>query len=416
MHIKEITNDEFETFTLNYNKNSIYQTCEYAEVMNNQKFTSLFLGLVNQNEEILAATLVLVEKKYGFRYGYAPHGFLIDYNDEHLLEVFTKEIKKFLGKKEIIGIKLNPKIVKEVYDSRYNLSEFNDYYKLNFKNLKNLGYYHLGYNNNFEALKPRFEAIIEMNKPYYLLFKDIKKSVRTKIRSAEHRGIKIYKGDENDLHLLYEHTQNKYPRDLKYFKEAYDNFFKKNKIDFYYAKLDTEKYLKIVQEDYNKYEAETNYINNLVMEKPFNNNKLITQKIQKDNDFSRIKQELISSTKMLKDNPEGIVMASLLVIKHCKTVTIFMDGFNPKYKRFNAKHLLIWKLIEKYSKMGYEKFSLGGIANPLDQKNKFKTITEFKLNFGAKSYEYIGDLEIITNKTLYSIYQNIAPIRRILKK
>ena len=70
----------------------------------------------------------------------------------------------------------------------------------------------MGYNNYFEAIKPRFEAILDISKPYYETFKTIKKNFRTKIRNADKIGIKVYKGDINNIQDLYIYTKRKYPR------------------------------------------------------------------------------------------------------------------------------------------------------------------------------------------------------------
>lgn len=417
MRIRKLSFEEFSKFASGYNNYSIYQTVEYGLVMNNQKFETLYVGLVDEEDNILAASLILVEKKFAFKYAYAPRGFLIDYNNFSLLKTFTREIKKFLGSLDIIAIKISPLITKNIYNSNYKINENNHYYDSIFDNLKECGYYHFGYNNYFEALKPRFEAIIDMDMPYYLLFKNIDKSYRTKIRNAERNGIKIYKGNEDNLDYLYLQTKKKYPRDLKYFKDCYSFFSKKNMIDFYYAKLDTAQFLKTTQRDYQTQEEYSVYINNMVMvNTKKNNNRLINKKINSDFQLERYKKQLIIATNLLRDYPDGIVMASVLIVKYRDTIHMLMDGYDVQYKSFNAKHLLIWKLIEKYSKLGYKKFNLGGITNFNISNNKYQGLNEFKLNFGAKAYEYIGDLELITNNTLYFMYRNAAPIRNILKK
>ena len=87
MEIKEITADEFKKFNKNFNMHSIYQTPEYGFIMQKQGFESEFVGLVDNNN-ILAATLILIEKRKGFKYAYAPRGFLIDYNNFNLLDIF----------------------------------------------------------------------------------------------------------------------------------------------------------------------------------------------------------------------------------------------------------------------------------------------------------------------------------------
>ena len=132
--------------------------------------------------------------------------------------------------------------------------------------------------------------------------------------------------------------------------------------------------------------------------------------------LDKYKKELVYATKLLRDNPDGIVLASALIIKNSEELYLLMDGYDPTYKRLNAKHLLLWKLCERYSKKGFKKFNLGGIAGVNNTPKEYKGLNEFKLNFNAQAIEYVGDLELITNSTLYFMYQNTSPIRHILKK
>ena len=64
----------------------------------------------------------------------------------------------------------------------------------------------------------------------------------------------------------------------------------------------------------------------------------------------------------------------------------------------------------------YKRFNLGGMTNPNLNNDRYKGLNEFKLSFNARCVEYIGDLEIITNNTLYTLYRNSKPIRYILNK
>jgi len=183
MKLKQLTNEEFKNFSKQFEQSSIYQTTEYAFTMNEENFDSFFLGLVD-NGVIKGASLILVRKINGFKYAFAPRGFLINYNDFSLVETFTKQVKRFLGKRDIVAIKISPLLIKNVYNSEYKLIETNSNYDNIFACLKKLGFYHLGYNNYFEALKPRFEAIVNIDLPYTKIFANIKKNFRTKIRKA----------------------------------------------------------------------------------------------------------------------------------------------------------------------------------------------------------------------------------------
>ena len=412
MYLKELTNQEFNNFMSNSKDKSIYQTPEYGMVMANQKFKPIMLGLFKE-DIVVAATLVFINKEEGFKYAYAPRGFILNYEDFYLLKDFTNYIRNYLGKMGVMGIKINPPIIKSIYNFKLQTKEVNPKYDLIFEALKNNGYYHLGYNNFFEALKPRFEAIIDLNLPIYDLFKNIKKEYRTKIRSAIKNGIKIYKGDITNLNYLYQFTQKKYKRNLEYFQDCYSYFSKRDMIELYYTKLDTKLYLKNIQDKLNYCEEQSNELNNKIMKSK--KQKLVNKKINLDKYLFKYKNDLIEATNYLHNYPEGVVTACVLLVKQDKEITILMDGYDKKFKKLNSKHLLIWQIMEIYQKKGYTKFNLGGISNLTVDANKYSGLDEFKLGFGSKMIEYAGDFELVTNRRNYNLYRNYVPLKKLIK-
>ncbi len=414
MFLKEINVEQFEYFLNTHDYNSIYQTSEYTLAMKNQGYTPMFLGLFD-NREIVAATAILIQNKNGFKYAYASRGFLINYDDVELVKIFTDLIKKYLGKKDIVAIKISPMIIKNIYSSKKELIYHNEQFNNIYINLKKLGYYHYGYNNYFESLKPRFEAVLNLDKPYYETFKNIKKNFKTKIRNAEKSGIKVYRGDINNITDLYIHTKRKYPKDNFYFADIFNNFSKKDNAYLYYTKLDTKEYLINCQNLYQQQEEyNLSLDNSILLNNNKNNDKLITKKIVADNLLEKIKKQLVMATNMLKENPDGIITSSVLILTNKDTVYLYMDGFDKKYQSLNSKHLLLWKLIEKYSLQGYKKFNLGGVINIFSSNERYNGLNEFKLSFDPDVIEYVGDMELVCNNTLYFMYKN--NIKNILKK
>lgn len=416
MKLLQITNDEFNQFVLKYPLYSIYQTTEYAFAMNKENFDSIILGLKDDNDFLIGATILFIEKTQKYKYAYAPRGFLIDYQDSNLLKIFTKEIKKYLNKLGIVSVKLSPMLVKATYDMKSKMMTKNNYYDIIFENLKTLGFHHLGYHSYFEGMKPRYVAIIDIAKPYYMIFNNFKKEVRTKIRNASKKGVQVYKGNKDNLNLLYLQTKNKYPRDLKYFENIYDYFNKHQKIEFFYTKIDTVAFLKYTQEEYNKQnEVVLNLLDKINTDLE-NRRKNIHEKMIQDKLLNDKKQELVKATRLVKQYPDGIISSSILVIKEKNQVTMLMDGYDKRFKSFNSKHLLIWKLCEKYSNEGYSIFHLGGITSVTLKDNKYKGLNDFKLGFGATAVEYIGDLELITNQALHLLEKSPIPIPNIIRK
>ena len=118
--------------------------------------------------------------------------------------------------------------------------------------LKQLGYYHLGFNNLFESFKPRYEAIIDLNKPITTLFGNMNKNFKNKVKSADQNGVRVVLGNDSEIDYLYNQIKHKYPRDKKYFEDILKYFKKRNLVDYYYAKLDTNQYLINVQKKYQR--------------------------------------------------------------------------------------------------------------------------------------------------------------------
>lgn len=401
MLIREINKEELNNY-LSKIPHSLYQTEEYAKTMEKQNFNIKILGL-EENGNIIGSTILLITKKIGFTYAFAPRGFVIDYNNNLLLNKFTSEIKKYCKKNGIVAIKLNPRIIKEINGN------INNNYKDICSNLNKLKYIHLGYNDFFESFKPRFEAIIEI-KNKNEMFKNIKKEYRTKIRSAIDNGVKIHKGTYEDLKYLYLQTEKKYPRDLLYFQYLYYYFNQNKKIDLFYAKLDCEKLLNKFRNLYIKQEKICNEINNQMEIE--HSNKLTAIKIEADNLLGKYHDQLTTTTKMIQRYPKGIIIASALFIKEDNEVYMIMDGFDKNYKRYNAKHLLIWEALNYYK--NYKYLNLGGITSL--KEDKYKGLNNFKMNFGSASYEYIGDLELICIPSKYFLLKNAMPYQNIIKK
>lgn len=411
MEFRELTNQEFNNFTQAFPQKSIYQTSEYGFIMNHQGYDSILLGLVNDGV-VIAASLVLIKKVSGFKYAYVPRGFLLNYEDFYLVKDFTEQIKEYLSKNGIVAIKINPMIMRNIYDFDKQTMITNPKYSLIIESLQHNQYHHLGYNNFFEALKPRFEAIIDLQPEEITLFQNIRKNYRTKIRSAIRYGVKIYKGEMKDITTLFEFTKEKYNRPLEYFQDCVGYFSNRQMIDYYYAKLDTNQYLRHIQEQFNKYQLLSNELNQQIIQKVKQNpQNLIKKKINMDKYLAKYQNELVTATNLLRNHPNGIIISAMLLVKQDKNVTVLMDGNDDHYRKFNAKHLLIWQLMQMYKNQGFTTFNLGGLSNVTIDTDKYTGLNEFKLGFGSKMIEYAGDFELITHKRNYSLYRTIHQLK-----
>jgi len=168
---------------------------------------------------------------------------LRNYNDDELFKEFTRHIKMFLKAKNFAYLKIDPPLI---YRSRNRKGEIIQGGKDNtplINKLKDLGYIHLGFNTNFEALKPRWNAVIKLDKKENEMFNSFSKDIRNKINNSMRKGLLVYKGTEHDIPIFYDFIKKNYDRPISYYYDYYEIFKKRDMIDLYLVKLDPIKYL-----------------------------------------------------------------------------------------------------------------------------------------------------------------------------
>ena len=119
---------------------------------------------------------------------------------------------------------------------------------------------------------------------------------------------------------------------------------------------------------------------------------------------------------MLTKNPKGIIISACAIIVEKHGVTLVIEGQNSAYKLYYPTFLTKWAIIEKYAKLGAVFFDLNAITGYFGDNNKFNGLNEMKLGFGADVTEYIGEFDLVINKTVYNIHKKTKLGRKALKK
>lgn len=392
MHIKELTIQAFNEYTKNSPLKNYMQTEMYARLMGENKYNYDYIGLLDENNTIVAVSLIL-KKRIGLNmlYGYAPKGFLVNYYNEKLLKIFTQKLKDFYSKKGMVFIKINPEIVVNTIDNNTFESNVNPNIKLK-EDLKKYGFIKLKDNIYFEAIEPRFNAYIDLKKHK---FENYSKTNRNKVRNAKRKGLYIAQGNENDLEAFYNLLNTK--KTLKFYQNYYSIFEKNDNIDLILVKVNFEKFIKNSQD---LYEDEVNY-NNLLNEILHRSHKEedLHKKMASDSRLCTIKNEIVFATEGLRNHNDEVI-AGALVVKYDNRVHIVASGYDKKYSNLNSNYYLFDQIIENY-KYDYDYLDLNGIVGDFKNDNPYSGLNRFKLGFNPNIYEYIGEFDLIFNKTNY---------------
>lgn len=392
MKIKELTIQAFTEYTKNSPLRNYMQSEEYARFMGENKYNYDYIGLLDDSNVLVAASLILWKKiGLNMRYGYAPKGFLLNYYDESLLKTFVEKIKEFYSKKNMVFIKINPEIVVGEIDARTLKHTETPNNRLK-TDIQAFGLIKLKDNLYFESMNPRLNAYVDLKNA---TIDKYSKATRNKVRNSSRKGLYLELGSEKDLDALM--AMSTFKRHPSYYRTMYNLF--KDKIELLLVKVNYENYIKNSQALYEE-ELDHNSLYNEILHRSHKETDL-HRKMASDSRLCTIKNEIIAATDGLRENNDHVV-ASALVVKYDNRVHIIESSYDKNFKSLNANYFLYNALIENY-KYDYEYLDLGGISADFKSTNPYHGLNRFKLGFNPKIYEFIGEFDLIINREQYDM-------------
>ena len=437
MKVVELTPMDFDSYAKDHELANPWQTSNFGRAAEALGYSVLYLA-IEDGINIKGVTLLLTKNVYlGQSVSYAPRGPLIDYEDYTAAQEEISTLKKYLSSRKIMSLTIDPPIVLSIrnkygaikqvntgvdkkLDAIINGGEVmkaNPYARdiVNFL-LKKMDFDYRGQNLFFEGILPRWYAVTNLPVNSKSLLSKIDKRARTKLRKAAKLGVEILKDETRNLDAIYEIAREKFDRPIEYYKNLLDN---NPDAEIYIARINSEKYVNNSKILYEREIERNELLNRIIQEKGRarrNIRRTINQKMESDRIISNFKEHLVISTQTLKDYPNGRIIAMCIVIRDKNNVSIFEDGFLREYSNLNAAYLLRWKVIEQYSNSNLRTFNLGEITGGFDpRRNPLHGLNEAKLGLKGSIMEYIGEFGIMTNKTMYSLYQATNGNQQVFK-
>lgn len=406
MQIVLLDEARFDAFAINHPRHNYYQTSNYGRLMTKNGHNSYYLGLVDEAGEVKAATLMIVKNRKNDKkkMGYCPRGFLIEWENEELVKEFTEKLKEFLSSRNFTYVKIDPMIIYKDHNIDGSDKGESPFSSLT-KKLQSLGYIHMGYNNGYEASKPRWNSLVFMNNDITTLYNSISKEARDKIKEAAKLGNKVYKGEQKDIPILFGLINSNIPPIEYYYN--YAEFYGTNNFEIYFNKLEPIEYVNASKMAYEKEEMRNSELN-MQMQNFYNPNKenIINEKIQSDELLAKYKRNMLEASRLFQQYPEGIITAGVVVIRYGKTITFLASGSKEEFRDQYPEYLLKWQLMQEFAKQGYTIVNLGGLTSEL-RRDYNSTV---KVELANRIVEYIGEFDLVINKKAYYTGTKLNPI------
>ena len=424
MEFRRLSEEEFVNFEKNHPYSNFNQTVEWGRLKRCNGWDSHLLGMVD-NGKVVAATLLLSKttpiKKNMF---YAPHGFLIDYNNYELLEEFTKNVKKYAKSEKAIFVKIDPYISYQERDINGDIVEGGKNNKKAFKNLIKLGYKHFGFNTMQETLQPRWVFVTDTkDKTIDEVMKGMESKTRQIIRKNERECIVTRELEYDEIDLFKDimaHTGDRrgfIDRPLSYYQNMYKELNPSGILKILVAELDikmlVETYEKEINEVKDEYKARKYKHDNGINK--MNEDKYLAKQKQDEEEIKRLEKKLDEAKKLREAKGDKITLGGILFLIHGKEVVSLVGGSYEKYMEYQSAYTVHWAGCKMAIKLGCDRYNFYGITGDFNPKNPLYGLYLFKKGYGGKVVELIGEFDLVISKFWYVIYKIAFKVYHFLK-
>lgn len=417
LKLKNIEKEEFDKFIVNHKtKSHFLQSLSWGEFSKIKKnLTPYYLGLVNENDELVGATLLLEKKlPMNFCYFYAPRGFVIDYKKKEVVRAMTKYIVDFAKKKKAIFVKIDPDIIRKSIDYQGEETENPDYNTI-FNTLKEVGFKHQGYTKNFETMQPRYTFRIDLTQSLEDIENHFSKTTKQRIAKSLKLDTEVTIGTKNDLKEFYHlMTLTESRKDfISYNEDYYETLYEifngneSSKATLFLGKVHITKTIKALEKNLKT-------INNQISILPIDNlsksakAKLTELTKQKEN----IQKEIEKYKEYKKEYGNELTLSAHMIIEYGDKAWVLYAGNHNILSETYVNYNTYFEHIKYCKNKGLKIYDQFGTIGDLSKNNPRLGLHEFKKKFGGDYIEFMGEWDYITNYPMYLIFTKLVPIYR----
>ncbi|QLK86211.1 aminoacyltransferase [Staphylococcus sp. 17KM0847] len=419
MRFTELTVEEYDQFVQDPTLESHYfQVKENITTREEDGFQVVLLGVKDDNNHVIAASLFSKIPTMGSYVYYSNRGPVMDYNDLGLVDFYLKALDAYLVKNKCLYVKLDPYWLYNIYDKDIHIIKKNEIGDKLVQLLKSHGYIHHGFTTKYDSTSQvRWMGVLDLKEHTPQSLKKTFDSQRKRnINKANNFGVQVrFLGkDEMDLFLeLYRETEARTGFASKtdaYFRNFFQHYGDKALMPLAYIDLDH--YLTSLQESLNDKETRRDQM----MAKENKSDKQLKKIAELDKQIDHDQQEMLKVSELRKTDGSVLNLASGIFFANAYEINYFSGGSSEKYNHFMGPYAMHWHMINYCFEHGYERYNFYGLSGNFTEESEDYGVYRFKRGFNVQIEELIGDFYKPINKPKYFIFQLMNRIREKIKK
>ena len=404
--VENLSEKEYKEFSNKHQKSHFLQSYEWAMFSKKAKNQiPRFVGLKDDKNKLVATALIMEKQMpFGYKYGYSPRGFLIDYSNKELIKTFTEELRKYIKNNKYIYVRFDPDIKYQDIDENANPIENGDNNYELYKYMLSLGYKHTGFWRLYDGNQPRYTFRINLKRPWEEIESRISKSFMKSIKRSDAYDLEI--DNEVNTKEFYRLMVNNSMKDgfnshsLEYYQAFTDAFKDSGNMKFFNSYIYPKKLVKKIDEQIKSLNEE--------LEK--------SKKHEADikNQLSRLEKEKEEFSKI--DEDKLMVCSLICTYTKNRAWSLFIGSDELANLTFSVSRCYYEAIKDAYEH-GYEFFDLFGTSG--DPNTKYKNLAklhDFKRKFGDEYIEFIGEFDLVNKKFLYKILPILLKVYRKIRK
>lgn len=404
--IQNVEISKYREFENEHKKSHFLQSYEWGQFCKRAKRQiPRYVGMEDNDGNLIASCLILLRKTpFGFSYGYAPRGFVLDYNNKDVIKEFTNYLKQYMKDNKIIYIKFDPDIkYQDIDDDGNKIDDGENNYEL-YNYMLSLGYKHTGFYKLYEGNQPRYTFRIDLKKPWEEIEAKFNKSFMKSVKRSYSYNLVVDNDIKtDDFYRLIQSNSSKDdfdPHNLEYYKIFSDEMAKNNNMKYFNISIRPKELLSNISKEIE------------VLNKELDVNK--KKEVDIKNKIARLEKEKEVFSKIDKD--EVCVCSLICTYTKNRAWSLYIGSDDLANFTFAVTRSYYEAIKDAYNN-GYEFFDLFG--TPGDPNTKYKNLAklhDFKRKFGDEYIEFIGEFDLVNNKILYKMLPIMLSVYRKLRR
>ncbi|MBQ3307486.1 MAG: peptidoglycan bridge formation glycyltransferase FemA/FemB family protein [Bacilli bacterium] len=422
LKLENIEKERFDKYVENHKtKSHFLQSLSWGEFCKIQKKqTPHYLGLVDEKNNIVAATLLLEKKlPLNYSYFYSPRGFVLDYKDKNLFNEMTRQVVNYIKKRKGIFLKIDPDLVKKSTNYLNEEKENPDYQEI-FNMIKSSGFKHQGFTKNFETMQPRYTFRIDLTQPIEEIEKHFSKTTKQRILKSEKLNTEVIIGTSKDIKEFYhlmtltESRKDFISYNEDYYQTLYEIFNgnESTKATLFLGKINLTKTSNALEKNLKQINDQISIlpIDNLSKSAKAKLGELTKQKENINNEIEKYKE-------IKKKYGNEITLSAHMIIEYGDKAWVLYAGNHNILTETYVNYGTYFEHIKYCKNKGIKIYDQFGTIGDLSPDNPRLGLHEFKKKFGGDYIEFIGEWDYVTNPFMYFVFTKLVPIyRKLVRK